>query len=230
MPTVPTPPPDPVLETQVFWSRYRNPILFGLLALLMAVAGFGAYRFYTTRRDSAAATLLAQAKAAPDFQKVIDQYPSSTAAPSAYLLLAGQQQKEQKFADANTTLQKFVSKFPKHEFVTTAKMGIAGNLDSLGKSDEALETYRRLAVDYPRSFNAPLALLSEVPLLKQKGDIEGARRVCETVLTQYRDSYASTEATRYLRILKPAGAVPAQSSATSASAPVAPTASVAASP
>lgn len=222
MPTVSTTTPDPVLETQVLWTRYRTTILIGLVALLLALAAFGAYRFYAARREVAAATLLARAKAAPDFQKVIDDYSGSAAAPSAYLLLAGQEQKERKFAEANATLQKFISKFSKHEFVTTAKMGMAGNLDSLGKTDEALETYRRIAVDYPRSFNAPLAMLAEVPLLKQKGDIEGARRVCETILTQFRESYASTEATRYLRSLKPSAIAAGAGTASAVSAPVAP--------
>lgn len=202
MTTVSTPKPDPVLETQVFWARNKALIVAALLVLILALAAYAAYRFYTGHRDQAAASMLARATSATDYQKIIDQYGGATAAPSAYLLLAAAQRKEQNLAEANTTLKRFVDKYPKHEFITTAKMAMAGNVDALGKSDEALEMYRRIAMDYPKSFNAPLALLAQVPLLKQKGDIAGARRVCETVLTQYRDNYASAEATRHLRMLK----------------------------
>jgi TolA-binding protein len=135
---------------------------------------------------------------------VINDYASAPAAASAALMMAAEQRKTQKFAEANTTLQKFISANPKHELVTTAQMAMAGNLESLGKPNEALELYRRVAAEHPRDFNAPLALLAQVPLLKATGQIDQARQVCETVLTQYRDSEASSEATRYLRTLKPA--------------------------
>jgi TolA-binding protein len=194
-----------------------------LLTALVLLAGWGGYRFYTARQDAAAAALLASAKSAADFQKVISDYPSSSAAPSASLLLADQQRKEQKFADANTTLQAFIKASPKHEFATTAKMAIAGNLESLGKPDEALAMYRRIAAENPRDFNAPLALLAEVHLLKQAGQVEEARRVCETVLTQYRESYASQEAQRYLRSLKPAAPPVAAAPAPAGTPAVAPT-------
>lgn len=134
---------------------------------------------------------------------MIGQYPASSSAASAALLLADEERKQQKFAEANTTLEGFLKRDPKHELATTAQMAMAANMDSLGKTDDALVVYRRIAAEHPRDFNAPLALLAEVPLFKQKGQIEDARRVCETVLTQYRESYASQEASQYLRNLKP---------------------------
>jgi predicted negative regulator of RcsB-dependent stress response len=209
-PTTPTSTPaDPLLETQVFWMKYKNQIVIGLLVLLLAIAGYGAYQFISARQEAAAAELLGKAKTAADYQKVIVEHPGSNAAPSAALLLAAEQRKESKFAEANTTLQTFIDRFPDHQLVTTAKMAIAANFDSLGRPDDALETYRRIAADHKDSFNAPLALISQVPLLKAKGQIDEARRVCETVMTQYRDSFASQEAQRYLRTLKPAAAAPA---------------------
>jgi hypothetical protein len=47
-------------------------------------------------------------------------------------------------------------------------------------------------------------MISEVHILKEKNQIEEARRVCETILTKYRDSLVASEATRQLRLLKPA--------------------------
>lgn len=219
MQTAPTSSTDPILETQVFLGRYKTPILIGLAVVICGAAGYGAFWMYTANRDAKAAALLAQAKSAADYQKVMAEYPGAGAAASAALLLATQQREKKEYSEANGTLEKFITAHPTHEFVTTAKMAMAANLDSMGKTDEALEIYRQIAANYPQSYNAPLALLAQAQMLKGKGQVEEARRVCETVMTQYRDSYVALEATQILKALKPA---PVASAAASASPSVAP--------
>ena len=81
---------------------------------------------------------------------------------------------------------------------------MAANLESMGKTAEAVTTYRSVAADYPQSYNAPLALLAQAQLLKKEGKADEARQVVETLMTQYRDSYATFEAGRLLKELKPA--------------------------
>ena len=231
MPTAPTSSTDPLLETHVFWTRYKAPILLGLALIVLGFGGYGAYRFYSDRREASAATLLANAKDAPGYQRVIADYPRTGAAASAYLFLAAQQRDKHQFTEANETLQKFIGAQPKHQLVTTAKMAIAANLESMGKPTEALDMYRRIASDYSQNFNAPLALLAQVQLLKTSGQTEEARRVCETLLTQYRDSYASTEASQYLRTLKPKPSAPTPAAPGPQNAPgQVPASSLAASP
>ena len=203
MQTAPTSSTDPLLETQLFWTRYKTQIFVVLVIVLCGAAGYGAFRIYTAHRDANAAALLAQAKSAPDYEKVIVQYPGAGASSSAYLLLATQQREKQQYAEANATLEKFVKAHPKHEFVSTAKMAMAANLDSMGKADAALEIYRQIATNYAQSYNGPLALIAQAQMLKGKGQIEEARRVCETVMTQYRESYAAMEAAQILKTLKP---------------------------
>jgi predicted negative regulator of RcsB-dependent stress response len=194
---------DPVLETQVFWDRHKKEVFAALIIALLAVMAWGGYRLYSERRDDAAATMLTSAKTAADFQKVIAQYPGTPAGAAAYLFFAEEQRKEKKFIEANTTLQSFVEKYPKHQLKGTARMAMAANLESLGKSDEALAAYQRLAADDPQGFTAPVALISEVRLLKEKNQNEEAQRVCETILTKYRESLVAGEATRQLKLLRP---------------------------
>lgn len=215
--------PDPVLDTQLFWERNKVGIIAAVVLLILGLAGFAIYRYKIAQRDAAAAEMLAEAKVSQNYEKLIAQYPSAPAGASAYLLLAAEQRKADKFADANTTLQKFIAQFPKHELITTAKMAMAANLESLDKGDEAIEAYRKLAADHPRDFNAPLAMLSEAHALRRKGQKDEARRVCETILTQYRESFASAEASNLLRQLKPA-ATPAPAEAAPAASPAIPAA------
>ena len=206
MPAAPITSRDPALEARVFWIRFKKEIAAVMIMAVLGFVGYAGYRFYSERRNTAAAGLLASAKNAQDYQQVIAQYPNTPAEASAYLLLAEAQRKEKKFADSNATLQLFVNKNPEHELLATAHMTVAANLASLDKTDEALSKYRQIATSYPKSYVAPFALLAEVELLKSKGRTDEARRACETLLTNYRESILAGEASRQLRSLRPAGA------------------------
>jgi len=196
---------DPALEAHALWYKFRGEIAAFVVVVILGIIALGVYKLYTDRRDSSAADLLAAAKNAPDYEQVIAQYPNTPAGASAHLLLAEAQRKDRKLVESNATLQVFIDKNPKHELVSTAEMGIASNLEAMGKTDEALSSYQRIAAKYPTSFTAPLALISQVSLLKAKNQPDAARRVCETILTQYRESFWAGEAMRELRSLKPAG-------------------------
>jgi TolA-binding protein len=203
---------DIALERDILWERYKTAVMATLIVALLAVAGYGGYRFYSERQATAAANLISKAKTSAEFQKIISEYPSTPAGASAYVLLADAQKTEKKFNEANATLQTFLNKHPKHELAGTARLAMAGNLEALGKKDEALTTYQRLAASEPQAFTAPVALFSQIHLLKEKNQIEEARKVCETILTQYRESRFAAEATYQLRLLKmksePAPAAP----------------------
>src|SRR5260370_36751628 len=146
---------------------------------------------------------LARVDSGEEYEEVIACYFKTPAGADAYILLAEVQRKEGKFTEANKTLETFGAKYPKHELVSTAKMAIAANLDSMGKTDEALAMYQQIASAYPNSYVAPLAMLSQVYILKAKNRNDDARRICETILTQYRTSFWTAEAMQQFRLLQP---------------------------
>ena len=210
---------DTAPEREAFWDRYKKEVMAVLILALVGVAGFGGYRLYSDRQGDIAAARLSSAKTTADFQKVIADYPNTSAGGSAYLLLADAQRNEKKFAEANTTLQTFLDKFPKHELAATARLAMAGNLEALGKKDEALAAYQRLVAGDPKGFVAPIALYSQIHLLKEKKQIDEARRVCETIMTQYRESRLAPDAAYQLRLLKPENA-PTTAASPTAAAPL----------
>ena len=202
---------DPTLEAHVFWFNYRRQILMAVAVVLVAGLVYGGYWLYSNRREASAEALLAKAHGAAAYQQLIAHYENTPAGATAYLLLAEEQRKDGKYAEANTTLQKFIDKNPRHELTPAARMGIGTNLQSLGRTDEALAAFQRVATDYPKSYLAPLALISQLPILKAKGQTDAARRACETIVSQYRQSIWANEAMQQLRQLKPAtpaGAAP----------------------
>jgi len=195
---------DPALEAHVFWFNYRRQILMAIAVVMLAALVYGAYWLYFDRREASAEALMAGAHDAAAYQQVIARYENTPAGATASLLLSEAQRKDGKYAESNATLQKFIDKNPKHELTPTARMGIAANLQSLGRTDEALAAFQRVATDYPKSYLAPVALISQVPILKAKGQADAARRACETIVSQYRQSIWSNEAMQQLRQLKPA--------------------------
>ncbi|HLW36645.1 MAG TPA: tetratricopeptide repeat protein [Chthoniobacterales bacterium] len=229
MPTAPPATTEASVETQVLWLRFQKEIAAALIVIILAVIGYAGYWIYLSRRDAKAAEMLGGARTPQEFQEVIARYSGTPAGASASLLLAEKLGNEKKFADANSALQNFIDKNPEHEFLPTAQLMMAANLEAMGKSDEALAVYQQVAVKYPNSFSAPLAMISEVPLLKAKNRIEDARRVCEDILTKYRmpgqpveaarddrmETVWAAEAMRHLRSLKP----PEQPNGPSAAAP-----------
>ncbi len=201
-------PRDPTLDAEVFWFRHRREILALIVIVILGAAGWGAFTIFAARRDSAAATQLGSAKSSQDYENVIKQHGNTPAGASAHLMLAEAQRKDRKFMESNATLQAFIDQNPDHDLVPTAKMAMASNLEATGKVDEALSLYKQTAEKYPKSSTASLALMSQVPLLKAKNQPDAARRVCETVLSQYSDSFWASEAMRELRTLKPAPGAP----------------------
>jgi hypothetical protein len=201
MPTVA--PSDPALESQVLWERYKKPVLAFVIVVFLGGIAWGGYELYTNQRDSQGAAALAAARTPADFQKVITDFKDTPAGESAYLLLAEQQRNDKKYEESNATLQSFVDKFPKHLLRGQARMGIAANLEMMGKPDEALAMYQRIASDDSKGYIAPIAMISQVHIYREKNQLDDARRICESVLNQYKDSLMTTEANRMLAVLKP---------------------------
>lgn len=206
MPTAEPVSRDPALEAHALWYTFRREIAAAIVLAMLAIIGLGGYKLYSGQRDASAAAQLAAAKTAQDYEQVIALYPGTSAGASACLLLAEAQRKDHKLVESNATLQAFIDKNPKHELVSTAETAIAANLEAMGKTDEALSSYQQVAAKYPDSFSAPLALMSQVPLLKAKNQNDAARRVCETVINQYSKSFWAMQAMQELRSLKPSGA------------------------
>src|SRR4051794_19930161 len=203
MATAPVTSSDPALDAHAAWYKFKNQIVAFLLLVVIAIIVYGAYRIYSDRRAAAAAAALATAKTGPEFEQVTKDYSGSPAAASAMLFLADAQRGQKQFGEANGTLEKFLKENPKHELAPSAELTIAGNLEAMGKPDEAIARYRQVARNYPKSFAAPLALMAEVPLLKAKNQIDDARQVFETVINQYQGTIWAMQAMQELRTLKP---------------------------
>src|SRR5207244_11196321 len=101
----------PAFLTHFFWEQYRLSSIAIVAVLVLGGLGYAGFRFYSEREASDAAALLAAAKTPAEFQHVIDRYPGSESAASAYLLLAQEQREKKQSAEANATLHTFMNHF-----------------------------------------------------------------------------------------------------------------------
>jgi len=201
-PTPSAPAADPGFDPLVFWIKHQSKILLLLGVFVVALGGYALSEFIRNKRNASAQSLLANAKSADDYRKVISDYSGSNPAGDAYLLLAAKQRAEGKIDDSSATLHTFIDKIPQHPLISGAWTSLAANLEQQGKADEALSIYQKVSTNYANSFSAPLALLGQARLLAQKGKTEDARRIYEQVMAQYQDNFAAQQATMELRKLK----------------------------
>ena len=92
---------DPALEANLFWAQYKTTIIAVAAVLVLGGLGYAGYQLYAVRQATDAVASLAAASSPQEYQQVIDRYPGSEPAASAYLLLAAQQRAQKKYADAN---------------------------------------------------------------------------------------------------------------------------------
>lgn len=194
--------PEPGFDPLAFWIQYRTKILLFTALLIVAAASYGFSEWSRARTLAGAQQLLAVAKTADDYRKVIAEYPATNAAGNAHLLLAEQLRKEGKLDESTALLRTFTEKYPAHPLLSGGWTSLAANLEAQGKGDEALTTYQKVSTSYGSSFSAPIALMAEARLLKAKNKIEEAGRIYEQVITRYPDSILAQQATQANKQLK----------------------------
>ena len=153
--------PDLILESSLFWDKYKLPIVAVVALVVLGLVGSEVYQNNLARKTAAASAMLDASKTPADYQKVIDTYPGSEAAANAYLLLGRAKYDAKDYAGAVDAWQTLAAKYPQRSLAPSALVGVAGALEAQGKLDEARNTYQRVATSYPNSYVAPLARLGE---------------------------------------------------------------------
>ncbi len=197
-----TTPPETGFDPLVFWIQYRTKILLFAGLLVVGMAVFGISEWSRLRQLEGARQLLAGAKTADDYRKVIAEYPATTAAGDAFLLLAEQLRKDGKIDESSAQLRTFTEKFPQHPLISGAWTSLATNLEAEGKADDALAMYQKVSTSYATSFSTPVALLAQARLLKAKDKTDEARLLYEQVTTRYPDNIVSQMAAQEIKQLK----------------------------
>ncbi len=190
------------LDADLFWEKYKLPLLLGLALLITGLVGSVFYQSVRDRKIATASTQLAAAKTPEDFQRIIDSHAGTPAAADALLLLARAQTDKGDQGGAEKSLRTFTERYPQHALAGGALLALAEGAAAAGKADEALTLFRQIPQRYSNSYAAPLAMIAEANLLREQGKVEDARRVYQNVMAAYRQSISAQHAQQELRTLR----------------------------
>jgi len=139
-----------------------------------------------------AESLLSHASSVEQWRVLVDRYPRSQASANALLLIAGAQSQKQHWEESCKTYREFLKYFPYHPLAISSYIGIAMNKDAAGNSQEALSALQQAVARYPKAYGAPEALLFEAKIMTRLGKKAEAKKLLQTIMTQYPDSLVST--------------------------------------
>jgi TolA-binding protein len=189
-------------DAHAFWHKHRQQIVLGLALLVAGLLIFAISQIVTHNRNESAQRLLSEASEdAGKLAALIRQYPSTSAAGDARLMLAAALRKEKKFDESVATLREFIARSPNHPLISGAWLSLGMTYEAQGKLDEALNAYRDVAAKFPDSYSAPLAMLAQANILRTRGTTEESRRTYENLMAQFPDSLFAREAQMQLRRL-----------------------------
>jgi TolA-binding protein len=182
----------------------RNQKGVAALAVLLVLGAIAAviYRGVETSRQESAGAALTKAEDLVAYQAVVDGNKDTAAAGSAMVLLANSQWTANKQDDAIATLRKFITAYPTHPALPSAKANLGSKLMAQGKSGDAVKVFEDLVADPAAKFIAPFALISLGDIAKAAGDLEKAGVSYAKVKGDFPESSFSETAVRRIATLK----------------------------
>ena len=118
--------------------------------------------------------------AAAAYLKVASGFSGTRAAEKAMLLAAGALFSENRYADAQTQFEKFLSQYGDSALAPTAALGVAACLESLEKIEEALKAYQGVITRYPEQ--AGKARLAAARLYETKNQPAEALKLYDSLM------------------------------------------------
>jgi tetratricopeptide (TPR) repeat protein len=183
--------PDSYLEIappsalELIWINHRGSLLGGiftfLLLALIAISVMVSMR--ATRLASEA--MLSEAKGAEGWRNVIAKYPRTPAGADAMLLLAASLRQEGRFQESDDLYSRFAESFPNSTLLISGLLGRAANARASNHPDIAISSYQQAAAAFSQSYGASFALFSELQLLTQQGKSDEAKKVLQSLISQY---------------------------------------------
>ena len=197
----PPAPGDGGFDPDLFWDKHkRSAIIYGSIFILAAII-FLVAMILSQHHRSEAADAFAAAHSEQDLQKIVQQFPGTTVAANARLLLAEKLRADKKYDAAITTLKALQSQSPEYPLLSGAWLSLAATQSAAGKIEDAIKTYQEIVSKFSSSYAAPIAMVEQASLLAGEGKTADARRTYEDVLTQYPDSQFSQIAMQQMQAL-----------------------------
>jgi len=199
---------EDLARLRAFLERHgaRLVILGGLV--LVAILAPMVFRGLKQRNERAAQRALISARSVPDLETLIARYRRAPATAVALLQLAKTYYDAGQFEPARGQYEEFMRRFPEHELIGVAELGIVQCREGLGQIEEARAGFAEFRRRRPGHFLNPEAMFGEARCLKALGRVAEARAVVEDFIAAHPDSGWVPKAESELADLKREPAAP----------------------
>jgi outer membrane protein assembly factor BamD (BamD/ComL family) len=113
---------------------------------------------------------------------VVDQYPSTPAAPLAMLSVAAQHYDAGQYELAQHMFAEFLQRHPNHDLKAIAELGQAQCLEATGRFNEAVDAFSKFLAAHPDHYLTPVAMFAKARCLEQGGQLQDAKAIYEDYL------------------------------------------------
>lgn len=196
----------PEIDSDFFWEAHWKKFVAGLVAVVLAILGAGAWAYHRTSVAADSAALYASASNPAAWREVVAKYPDSLPAGNAQVRIASALRSEGKLDEALAAFEQFAAAQPDHPLAGAAWLAIGEIRQLQNNAAAALEAYRTASGRYQSSYTAPLALLAEARLLAAQGKSGEGRAILESIGTSYPEGPAAMIAAAELSSLSAAEA------------------------
>ena len=175
-------PPAPIAEIDhgpskldQFLDNHQKKLVIGAILIALGVIAYVIYDGLAEATDQEAGSALLDAEKISEYQDVVKKWPDSNAAASALPLMAELQWADSQ-PDSIASLNEFISKYPEHPSIATAKVSLGLRLLEQGKTDEASEILTEIAESDKHSYISPLACIALGDIAKAASKPDDAKQ------------------------------------------------------
>lgn len=168
--------PAPIAEISLgpskldqFLDNHQTKLVIAAILIALGVVAYVIYDGLSQAEANQAGAAFLVAQEPADYQEVIKTWPETNAAASAQLLLAQAQWPDSQ-PDSIASLETFISKYPQHPSVGTAKASLGLRLLDQGKTQEATEILTEVAETSAYAYIAPMACIALGDVAKAAGE------------------------------------------------------------
>lgn len=205
----------------------RRPLTLGVLALLLVILGWWGYRAVQANREEAAQVILTDAlqmllkapeptqtgettqerpsapeQALPLFNRILEEYPGSSAAEQALLHMGHTLYGLGTYQEALAAYQQYLEKYPNGSWVFFAALGKAYAMEAERDYTHAASIFRSLADRYRGHSSRVEALIGLARCLQGAHQTEEAVSVYRQIVNEYPGTSWSSQAEQRLALLE----------------------------
>lgn len=184
--------------------EYGRPALIGLAVAVVVLLGISIWRNQKEAKSAAAVQALFQSQSPEELLQLATADPKAPTAPMALASAAAEFYSQNRYDEALTTYQQFLTQYPSNMLFADAELGVAASQEALDDFETAATSYEAFAAANPDSPLQPQAVMGAARCRVQLGQFDEARALYEDFMVAQPDSSWMPQAESGLLFLKKA--------------------------